>query len=139
MIPKATLDELKRRAREACGHAYAPYSGFRVGAAVLASNGEIHAGANVENASFGLTLCAERSAICEAVSRGARKIEALVVYTPTPAAATPCGACRQVLHEFGADAVIVCCTDNATAERRYTMRELLPDAFDADQLGGHGD
>ena len=133
-IPTATLEELKRRAREVSMHAYAPYSGFRVGAAVLASNGEIHAGANVENASFGLTLCAERNAICEAVSRGARKIEALVVYTPTSAAAAPCGACRQVLHEFSADAVIVCCTDDATSERRYSLRELLPGAFGAEQL-----
>lgn len=133
-IPTATLEELKRRAREVSVHAHAPYSGFRVGAAVLASNGEIHAGANVENASFGLTLCAERNAISQAVSRGVRRIDALVVYTPTPAASTPCGACRQVLHEFGPDALIVCCTDDDTAERRYTLHELLPGAFGADQL-----
>jgi cytidine deaminase len=133
-IPTATLEELKRRAREASVHAHAPYSGFRVGAAVLAANGDIHAGANVENASFGLTLCAERNAIFQAVSGGVRKIDALVLYTPTPAASTPCGACRQVLHEFGPDALIVCCTDDDTAERRYTLRELLPGAFGAEQL-----
>lgn len=129
-----TLDELKRRAREASQHAYAPYSGFRVGAAVLAANGDIHAGANVENASFGLAICAERNAIFQAVARGARRIDAVVVYTPTPTAATPCGACRQVLHEFGPDALIVCCTDDDAAERRYAMAELLPVAFGADQL-----
>jgi cytidine deaminase len=135
-ISTPTLDELKRRAREAAAHAYAPYSGFRVGAAVLGTNGEIYAGANVENASFGLTICAERSAIFQAVARGARRIEAVVVYTPTPVAASPCGACRQVIHEFGPDALIVCCTDDDAAERRYTLGELLPGAFGPDHLAG---
>jgi len=135
-IPATTLDELKRRARETSQRAYAPYSSFPVGAAVLASNGEIYAGANVENASFGLTICAERNAIFQAVAQGARRIEAVVVYTPTPAAASPCGACRQVIHEFGPDALIICCTDDASAERRYTLTELLPGAFGPDQLAG---
>ena len=135
-IPATILDELKRRARETSQRAYAPYSSFPVGAAVLASNGEIYAGANVENASFGLTICAERNAIFQAVAQGARRIEAVVVYTPTPAAASPCGACRQVIHEFGPDALIVCCTDDASAERRYTLTELLPGAFGPDQLAG---
>lgn len=135
-IPTPTLDELKRRAREASLHAYAPYSGLSVGAAVLASNGEIYSGANVENASFGLAICAERNAIFQAVARGVRKIEAIAVYTPTPAAVTPCGACRQVLHEFDADALIICCTDVDGAERRYTASELLPGAFGPDQLAG---
>lgn len=131
-----TLDELKRRAREAAQHAYAPYSGLRVGAAVLDSSGGIHTGANVENASYGLAICAERNAVFQAVSRGSRSIEALVVYTQTPAAVTPCGACRQVLHEFGPDALVVCCTDDAAAERRYSMAELLPGAFGPDHLAG---
>ena len=135
-IATTTLDELKRRAREASQYAYAPYSGFPVGAAILASNGEMYAGANVENASFGLTICAERNAIFQAVAQGMRRIEVVVVYTPTPAAAAPCGACRQVIHEFGPDALIVCCTDDATAERRYTLAELLPGAFGPDHLAG---
>lgn len=135
-IAPTTLDELKRRARQAARHAYAPYSGFRVGAAVLTSDGEICAGANVENASYGLTVCAERNAIFQAVAQGAAKIDALVVYTPTPAATSPCGACRQVLHEFGPEALIVCCTDEADAERRYTLAELLPGAFGPDRLAG---
>ena len=135
-IATTTLDELKRRAREASQYAYAPYSGFPVGAAILASNGEMYAGANVENASFGLTICAERNAIFQAVAQGMRRIEVVVVYTPTPAAAAPCGACRQVIHEFGSDALIVCCTDDATAERRYTLAELLPGAFGPDHLAG---
>ena len=132
-----TLDELKRRAREASKHAYAPYSGFRVGAAVLASNGDIHAAANVENASFSLAICAERNAIFQAVSHGVRRIDAIVVYTPTPTVTTPCGACRQVLHEFGPAALIVCCADDAAAERRFSLAELLPVAFGPDHLAGN--
>ena len=135
-IAPTTLDELKRRARQAARHAYAPYSGFRVGAAVLASSGEICAGANVENASLGLTICAERNAIFQAIAQGASGIDALVVYTPTPASTPPCGACRQVLHEFGPAALIVCCTDTDGAERRYTLAELLPGAFGPGQLAG---
>lgn len=133
-IAPATLAELKRRARDAAGRAYAPYSRFRVGAAVLTADGTIHAGGNVENASYGLSICAERAAIFQAVAQGARKVEAVVVYTPTPAAATPCGACRQVIREFGPDALVVCCTDDERAERRYTLAELLPAAFGPDQL-----
>jgi cytidine deaminase len=128
-IPDIVLDELKRRAREAAKHAYAPYSGFAVGAAVLTEGGEIHSGANVENASFGLSNCAERNAIFQAVAQGARKLEALAVYTPTATATTPCGACRQVLSEFGADAIVICCTDDESRERRYALAELLPAAF----------
>lgn len=128
-ISEAVLDELKRCAREAAGLAYAPYSGFAVGAAVLTGSGEIHSGANVENASFGLSLCAERNAIFQAIARGARKLKALAVYTPTASATTPCGACRQVLMEFGADALVICCTDDASKERRFELGELLPAAF----------
>ena len=117
-IATQSLIELKERARAAAQHAYAPYSGFCVGAAVLGANGEIHAGANVENASFGLTICAERNAVFQAVARGIRRIEAVAVYTPTPVATAPCGACRQVLHEFAPDALVICCTDDAAAERR---------------------
>ncbi len=126
-IAELVLDELKRHAREAAAHAYAPYSGFVVGAAVLTDDDEIHRGVNVENASFGLSICAERSAVFQAVAHGARKVKALVVYTPTAAATTPCGACRQVLQEFGADALVICCTDHE--ERRFGLPELLPAAF----------
>jgi len=128
-ISEAVLDALKRRAREAAAHAYAPYSGFAVGAAVLTDSGEIHSSTNVENASFGLSNCAERNAIFQAVAHGARKLEALAVYTPTSAATMPCGACRQVLAEFGADAIIICCTDDDARERRFGLAELLPAAF----------
>ena len=135
-IAPATLAELKRRAREAASRAYAPYSRFPVGAAVLAADGTIHAGANVENVSYGLSMCAERAAIFHAVAQGTRKIEAIVIYTPTPVATTPCGACRQVIHEFGPGALVVCCTDDEAVERSYTLAELLPGAFGQDQLAG---
>ena len=128
-ISEAVLDTLKRRAREAAAHAYAPYSGFAVGAAVLTDSGEIHSSTNVENASFGLSNCAERNAIFQAVAHGARKLAALAIYTPTVAATTPCGACRQVLAEFGADAIIICCTDDDAREQRFGLAELLPAAF----------
>ena len=128
-ISEAVLDALKRRAREAAAHAYAPYSGFAVGAAVLTDGGEIHSSTNVENASFGLSNCAERNAIFQAVAHGARKLEALAVYTPTAAATMPCGACRQVLAEFGADAIVICCTDDDAREQRFALTELLPAAF----------
>jgi cytidine deaminase len=135
-IASATLAELRRRARDAATRAYAPYSRFPVGAAVLAADGTIHAGANVENASYGLSICAERAAIFQAVAQGTRKIEAIVIYTPTPAATAPCGACRQVIHEFGPGALVVCCTDDEQAERRYALAELLPVAFATDALAG---
>lgn len=135
-IAPATLAELKRRARDAATRAYAPYSRFPVGAAVLAADGTIHGGANVENASYGLSICAERAAIFHAIAQGTRKIEAVVIYTPTPVATTPCGACRQVIHEFGSDAVVVCCTDDEQAERRYAIADLLPVAFSTDSLAG---
>ena len=130
-ILPSTLDELKRRAREAAVHAYAPYSRFPVGAAILCE-GVVHSGANVENVSYGLTICAERTAIFGAVARGARRIDAVALYTPTDSISTPCGACLQVIAEFGPDALIVCCSDGG--EKRYALRELLPAAFKAPQL-----
>jgi cytidine deaminase len=133
-VSEVVLDDLKRRAREAAEHAYAPYSGFAVGAAVLTCGGQIHSSANIENASFGLSNCAERNAIFEAVAHGARKLEALAVYTPTAAATMPCGACRQVLAEFGADAIVICCTDDDSRERRFALDELLPAAFGSASL-----
>jgi len=126
-IATPILDELKRRARDASQRAYAPYSGFPVGAAILASNGEIFAGANVENASFGLTICAERNAIAQAVAAGVREIRAVCVHTPTAEPTPPCGACRQVILEFGRADVMSTCS--AGAVRRWSAEQLLPGAF----------
>ena len=126
------LDELKRRAREAAAHAYAPYSAYPVGAAVLCG-GAIYTGANVENASFGLTVCAERAAIFAAIGAGARRVDAVALYTRTPA--TPCGACLQVIAEFGPDALILCWSEDPRGVRRHALKELLPAAFEATSLG----
>lgn len=127
-LPPNTVDELRRGAREAAAHAYAPYSRFPVGAAVLC-DGAVYTGANVENASYGLSMCAERSAILNAVAHGARRVDAICVYAPTSLPVTPCGACLQVIAEFGPDAPIVCCTDDDAAEQRFTLTQLLPAAF----------
>jgi cytidine deaminase len=119
---------MRRAAHIVSRNAYSPYSGFRVGAAVLTENGEIFTGCNVENASYGLTICAERSAIFRAVSEGHRRIRALVVFTATAKPTTPCGACRQVISEFSENAEIECFCDGE--ERiRATSSSLLPSAF----------
>ena len=115
-------------AKAACANAYCRYSGFPVGAAVLTGDGAIAAGCNVENASFGLTVCAERNAVFRAIADGAREITALALYTPTPEPAMPCGACRQVIAEFGRDANIRSFCDGP-AVAKFTLGELLPDAF----------
>jgi cytidine deaminase len=129
----AATAALVEQARQASAAAYAPYSGFRVGAAVVTSDGTVHAGCNVENASYGLTICAERLAIWKAVFEGHPKIETLVVYTPTAALTPPCGACRQVACEFGPDMVVICASE--AGARRYTLGELLPGAFGPLSLG----
>lgn len=128
-IPPATLRRLEAAAREARKRAYAPYSGFRVGAAVLTDRGKIISGCNVENASFGLTNCAERTAIFSAVAGGAKRIRAVVIYTRTAEPTPPCGACRQVIRQFGPRALIVsiCRTKQRLAT---TLDRLLPGAFD---------
>ena len=120
--------ELAEAARGACGRAYCPYSRFPVGAAVLTSDGTIASGCNVENASFGLSICAERAAVFRAIGDGARAIVALALYTPTPEPVTPCGACRQVLAEFGRDAVVHCLCDGPTVAT-FDAADLLPSAF----------
>ena len=125
-----TDDELVAVAASARERAYAPYSRFRVGAAVLAADGRVFAGCNVENASYGLTNCAERSAIFTAVSKlgsASVKIKAVAVVNDHDAACSPCGACRQVIAEFGPHAVIWYQGRNGIVEN--TMSNLLPDCF----------
>ena len=117
-------------AKAACANAYSRYSGFSVGAAVLTDRGVIAKGCNVENASFGLTSCAERNAVFGAIADGARQVVALALYTPTTAPVTPCGACRQVIAEFGKPSVRAYCDGTGFVE--YTIDELLPDSFALD-------
>lgn len=131
----ATAHDLLRRAREAREHAYAPYSHFPVGAALLADTGEVFTGCNVENASFSLTNCAERVAIGKAVSEGVRNFRAVAVVGPEDdAPCPPCGSCRQVLWEFGPDLVVVLPDGEGGAPRTVPLRELLPGAFGPDRL-----
>lgn len=110
-LPEELFNRLLAAAQDAARQAHCPYSNFRVGAAVLSSDGEIFSGCNVENASSGLTVCAERVAIFRAVLAGKRSFQAVMIYTPTLTATAPCGACRQVLAEFGDIPVIVSCCD----------------------------
>lgn len=121
------MKELEKAARAVQEHAHAPYSGFRVGAALQAANGAVFVGCNVENASFGLTICAERVAVGAAVSAGHDEILTVVVVTDVDPPAAPCGACRQVLAEFGPNMEIVAVGPGQT--RSWKLGELLPAQF----------
>src|SRR3982074_3133040 len=136
-ISTESRDKLLAASREAMKHAYAPYSKFHVGAAILTADGKIFTGCNVENASYGLTVCAERNAIFAAVSasnvtpQGKIKLVAVAVATVPSVAAAPCGACRQVIWEFGSDAVVYYQGENGIKEE--TIAQLLPDGFILDK------
>lgn len=119
---------LRERALGAMERAYAPYSNFRVGAALLATDGSIAEGCNVENASYPAGMCAERAAVAAAVSRGSRTFEAIVIATDAEEPTPPCGICRQVLEEFSPHMLVVSWTRSGR-EARWTLEELLPKAF----------
>lgn len=131
-MQESAWDELKRAAMVARTHAYAPYSEFTVGAAIQTKSGAVFTGCNVENASYGATLCAERAAMAAAVAAGERELVALVIASgarhPTP----PCGICRQCLAELGPSLPIR--SYAGEAHREYDLGSLLPDAFGRDQL-----
>jgi len=125
-------EELAAAARKAAENAYAPYSNFRVGAVVVGADGEVFTGANVENASYPLTNCAETAAITAAVSQGVRKIDTVAVACIDAGdveGSYPCGGCRQVMSEFGVERVIVTAGDGSSI-RENTLAELLPHQFD---------
>ena len=133
---ESIIAQLKAHAVSAAGHSHSPYSHFRVGAAVISESGKIYRGCNVENASFSLTQCAERSAITAAISDGAApgSLTALLIYTPGNTAHSPCGACRQVMHELmEADSLVVSCCDGEE-RKTWTRSEYLPDPFVSDVL-----
>jgi len=126
---------LLQAARAARRNAYAPYSRFAVGAALLDEQGRVHAGCNVENAAYPQGLCAEAGALAALVLAGGRQARALVVAGPGPAWATPCGGCRQKLREFGSEDMPVLVADMAQVQARFSLGELLPHAFGPPTLG----
>lgn len=125
LLPHAAVVRLARAAEAARRKAYAPYSRFRVGAAALADDGSVYSGANVENASYGLTVCAERVAVQSAVAAGRRRVVAVAV--AGPAGVSPCGACRQVMDEFGVETVIIVSGNRSPSV--IPLRDLLPLPF----------
>jgi len=125
-------DRLVEAARAAQEHAYCPYSHYRVGAALETEDGVLFTGSNVENASYGLTICAERSAVFTAVSAGARRFRRIVVATDSEPPGPPCGACRQVLAEFGPELEVE--SVGPSQSKRWRIRDLLPDAFTKEML-----
>ena len=131
-LPKATHDEMVRVAKSAAARAWCPHSAFPVGAALLVEGGRIVAGCNVENASFGLTNCAERSALFSALSQGVDRtaLRAMLVYAPKVPVISPCGACRQVMAELmDPHCSVYCLGYDPAASRQWSVRDLLPGAF----------
>ena len=128
------LETVMDAARETSKRAYAPYSNFHVGAAILTEGGAIHAGCNVENASYGLAICAERNAAAAMACANPedRKIELVAVFSPNTSPCFPCGACRQVLREFGCKEVVV---EESSGLRSYPFEEILPHSFGPEHLG----
>lgn len=125
--------DLEQAARIATQHAYVPYSQFAVGAAVQTADGSVFTGCNVENASYGLTNCAERTALFNAIAAGHREITCVAIYTPTAQPTAPCGACRQVLREFGPDMTVISTCDG-DGRTQTTLDKLLPDSFGPENL-----
>ena len=128
------LEELVAAAREIRSRAYAPYSGFHVGAALLAGD-RVFTAVNMENASYPLSVCAERNAVAKAISEGETSLRAVAVVTDATGAPTPpCGGCRQVLSEFGEGILVIAENVDGSERKRWTVAELLPDSFGPDDL-----
>ena len=125
-----TYEELMRKAIETSEKSYCPYSKFAVGACVMAVDGSVYTGCNFENSSFGMTICAERNAIGSAVADGKQKIKAVAIYSPNQQNCVPCGACRQVMHEFcDSDEDVDIILQNGEGLKVYTLAQLLPESF----------
>lgn len=137
-LDDSTLQRLLDAARAARERAYAPYSRFRVGAALLDENGGIHAGCNVENAAYPQGTCAEAGALAAMVLAGGRRLQAVLVVGDAAAPVTPCGGCRQRLREFAGDALPVLVADASGLRARYTLGDLLPASFGPQHLEGTG-
>jgi len=125
-----TYEELMQKAIEASKNSYSPYSKFAVGACVLTEDDSVYTGCNFENSSFGMTICAERNAIGSAIADGKRKIKAVAIYSPNQDNCTPCGACRQVIHEFCEnDNDVDIILKNGEGLKIYTLAQLLPESW----------
>ena len=129
-VEQQALIELANEARQ---HAYAPYSKYKVGAALRTKSGRIFTGVNVENAAYPTSICAERTAVFKAVSEGEREFEIIAVVTDN--GGSPCGSCRQVLAEFGLDTLVLLADGGGKVVKETTVRDLLPDAFQPHHLG----
>lgn len=127
------MDQLKTLAKEVAQNAYSPFSKFKVGSAILTKNGDVFTGCNIESDSLTFNICAERNAISNAISgKGEIQIDKVVIYTPTQKAASPCGSCRQLIFEFGKDAMVHSFCDTQSSIE-MSVRELLPEAFDFEE------
>lgn len=125
-----TYEELMQKAKEVSEKSYSPYSKFAVGACVLTIDGSVYTGCNFENSSFGMTICAERNAIGSAIADGKRRIKAVAIYSPNQQNCSPCGACRQVMHEFcDNDNDVDIILQNGDELKIYTLAQLLPESF----------
>jgi cytidine deaminase len=134
MVSDIGLQELRAEAHRAMEKAYAPYSGFRVGAAVESAEGKIHGGCNVENSSFSVTMCAERVAIGVAIAAGAKALRRVYVCSTSAEPVPPCGVCRQALSEFGPDLEVV--SEGSGGQlRKWTLGQLLPEQFHLEEHG----
>lgn len=127
-------DFLVEKALESKKYAYVPYSGFHVGAAVLTPDGRIFTGCNVENASYGAAICAERTAIVKAISAGETKISAIAITSDSEDLTFPCGICRQVISEFCTSDIILICANKNGDYKEYGMEDILPNAFNKESL-----
>ena len=132
MLTSEQRQELIQRAVKAYHHAYAPYSNYSVGAALVADSGEVYDGVNIENAVYPVTICAERVAIFKAVSEGVRSFSTIAVVTKN--GGTPCGSCRQVMAEFNLDANVLIANEKGELVGEYLVRDLLPASFGDDDL-----
>ena len=139
LLTEAEAETLLQAARAAAARAYAPYSGFPVGAAALTADGNLVAGCNVENASYGLTVCAERVAVWGAIAAGHTAIRAVAVVAPRARGTTPCGACRQVLNEFAPDdADLIVVLEGEDGSEQVALSDLLPRSFGPRELAATG-
>lgn len=128
-LTQKLYQEMMEKAVEVSKNAYCPYSKFPVGACVLTDNGNIYTGCNFENGSFGMTICAERNAIGTAIANGEKKIKAIAIYSPNKDNCTPCGACREVIHEFSINNEVDIIVKIANDIKVYKLAYLLPESF----------